>query len=66
MGYAVFCSKNPCGSAVDQWYAGDEWTKVKPATNSRFSINHAFSFKEEQDKMHGAECGCVFEVVEIE
>jgi len=69
MGYAVFCSRNPCGNAVNQWYAGDEWTKVKPTHDNCISINSAFSFKEEQDKLHGASsiaCKCTFEVVEIE
>jgi len=64
MGYAVFCSRNPCGSVGGRWFYGGTWSYTKPSLGARININSAFKIKESKYKGH-TDCGCVFEVVEI-
>lgn len=64
--YAIYCSKNPCGSTAGKWVATREtfWSKDKP--KSGMPINDAYQELHRLYGTHSKPCDCIAEVVELE
>jgi len=65
--YAIYCSKNPCGSTDNRWVSNKEAFFSFDKPKSGMSINDAY---QELHRLYGSHsrpnCGCVAEVIELE